>query len=178
MAIQSRSKRPPKVRSRFATRRITWLWIALGMILLLAAVIFAWQAQAGQAFKMQEGTQNLMVLIRNDKEGRYRVQYAGIRPADLRSLHVRLAGQVLHVDVKQVVLSRDGQEVVLQPNGRLPEGTEFILQPNDTFDVLVTFRGQTLGGNYMNGFRIVYAVSDRERTYDLVVDYDYTIVVQ
>lgn len=178
MAFQTKSKRLTKMSSRSVTRRIPWLWIALGTIVLLAAVIFVWQAQVGQAFILQEGPQNLMVLIRNDKEGRYRVQYSGIQPVDLRSLHVRLAGQVLHVDVKQVVLSREGQEVLLQPNGRLPEGTEFTLQPNDTFDVLVTFRGQTLGGNYMNGFRIVYAMRDRERTFDLVVDFDYTIVVQ
>jgi hypothetical protein len=89
-----------------------------------------------------------------------------------------LAGQVLHVDVRQVVLKYGDQELTLGGDGRLPEGSEVVVQPGDAFDVQVTFRGQTLGGNYLYGFEIGYLTGERDRTVQLVLNYDYAIVVE
>jgi hypothetical protein len=88
-----------------------------------------------------------------------------------------LAGQILHVDVKQVTLVHAGQEVVLEPDGSLPTGMEIMLAPGDTFDVRVTMIGQTTGGNYLYGFRISYE-GDRVRTTELVLEYEYKIFVE
>jgi hypothetical protein len=60
----------------------------------------------------------------------------------------------------------------------MPEGSELVLQPGDVFDVQITFRGQTLGGNYLYGFEIGFLEGARERIVQLVLDYDYAIVVE
>jgi hypothetical protein len=91
---------------------------------------------------------------------------------------VMLAGQVLRVDVRQVAVVHGDQEYVLGGDGRLPEGSELVLEPGEVFDVRVTFRGQSLGGNYLYGFEIGYLDGERERTVQLVLDYDYAIVVE
>jgi hypothetical protein len=35
-----------------------------------------------------------------------------------------------------------------------------------------------LGGNYLYGFRLGYADEKRERSYDLVLQYEYEVIVQ
>jgi hypothetical protein len=127
---------------------------------------------------MLGGDEQLLVLLRNERDGNYQVRYEGREPAELQSLHVMLGGQILHVDVKQVAVVHNGQEVILEGNGTLPEGSQIILAPDDEFDVRATFLGQTLGGNYMYGFRIGFGEDPDAEPFDLVAEFDYAIIVE
>ena len=129
-------------------------------------------------FVMIGGDEQLLVLLRNEKDGHYQVQYEGRSPAELNSLHVMLGGQILHVDIKEVTVIHDGQEITLEGNGRLPEGTQLILDPGDEFQVRVTYLGQTLGGNYMYGFRIGIGDDPQAEPWDLIAEYDFTVIVE
>lgn len=124
------------------------------------------------------GDEQLLVLLRNEKDGNYQVRYEGREPVELQSLHAMLGGQILHVDVKQVAITHNVQEVILEGDGSLPEGSQIILAPNDEFNVRVTYLGQTLGGNYMYGFRIVYGDDPNADPFDLIAEFEYAIVVE
>jgi hypothetical protein len=155
-----------------------WLWVVLAAVALLATVIYLWRIQSQPMFRLQQGEKSLLVLLRNEDQAAYQVQYTGRRPTELKSLQVMLAGKILHVDVVEVALARPGEELVLLGDGSLPEGRQWLLQPGDTFSVRITFRGQTLGYNYLYGFRMLLASGDQERTYELVLDFDYAIQVE
>lgn len=176
------AQKPTVSKTRKAQSRArvgTWIWVALGVIVLLAAGTFIWLAQAKPAFQLIQGDRDLLILIRNDREGFYRVQYEGRRPVDLRSLKVMLAADpILHMDVQQVALQYGEQEIILERDGSLPPGEQIFLEPGETFDVLVTFHGQSIGSNYLYGFRIVYSIDDREEMYEVEMNFDYALIVR
>jgi len=176
MAVKSSGKR--STRATNSGKGIPW-WILVPLVLiLLGAGGYLLLERNSVKFSMVSGEKSLVVLIRNEKQGVYRARYEGRQPLDLRSLHVMLAGQILHVDVKQVAIAYQGQEIVLGPDGKLPPGTSLQLPPGAEFEVKVTFLGQSLGGNYMYGFRIGYGRGDQESLYELKAGYDYAIVVE
>jgi hypothetical protein len=161
-----------------ATRHVPWLWIGMaGAIILVAGIVF-WQWYTKEAFKLTAGDKDLVVLLRNDKLARYRVQYTGRHPVNINSLQVMLEGQILHIDVEKVVLVYDGKETSLASDGTLPADAQIVLAPGGIFEVQVTYRGQTLGRNYMYGFRINYASRNGQQTYELVSNFDYAIIVE
>lgn len=167
-----------KHKTKEVSRRAPWIWIGIGVLVLVALGGFLWWQQTRPAFGMELGSRELLVLLRNDQEGMYRLRYDGGYPVDLSMLKVMLGGTIVHVDVQQVALVHDGQETVLERDGRLPDGERIQLRPGDTFDVKVTFRGRTVGGNWLYGFRIGYLLGERERTYDLELKYDYALIVR
>lgn len=175
MSVKTSGKRS----ARTNTSKGNHLWIIVPIILILLGTGgYLLLARNSVKFTMVSGEKSLVVLIRNEKQGVYRARYEGRQPLDLRSLHVMLAGQILHVDVKQVVLSYQGQELVLGADGKLPPGATLKLPPGAEFEVKVTFLGQSLGGNYMYGFRIGYGKEDQPALYELKAGYDYAIVVE
>lgn len=179
MSNKTKGKESSKSGSRKGESAYQWIvWIFLGVLAI--GVIFLILRNSGDqnTFILEQGKKDLLVLIREDAQGDYRVKYEGTKPADLKSLHVMLEGQILHVDVKQVMLTFGEQDIVLEPDGSLPIGTKLTMQPGDSFNVNVTFLGQSLGGNYMYGFQIVYSVDGNEQTYKLVVNEDYSVVVK
>ncbi len=178
MTGQPEGRKAPETGSWRTVRRYTWVWIVVGVLMLAVAAFFLMQGLSSEPFVLLEGEEELLVLIRNDEEGVYRAQYAGRKPVDIESLQVMLAGQVLHVDVKEVALIREGQEVILKGDGTLPPGTQFNLKQDEAFDVRVTFLGQSIGGNYMYGFRIDYGDGGKTKAYELVLDFDYAIIVK
>jgi len=91
---------------------------------------------------------------------------------------VMLAPETLHVSVTEVALVRGDEEVVLEKTSIVPEGTKFTLQPGDIFDVRVTFLGRTIGGNWLYGFRINYDDGGGLETTELVMGFEYGIVVR
>ena len=177
MLDQVKSKRSQKATSRSRLGG-PWVWILIGGVIILAAGAFLLWSRNQLPFSLVEGNQQLVVLIRSDRESVYQLRYDGRQPANLQTLKVMLAGQVLHVDVRQVTMVHDDQEYVLAGDGSLPAGSELILEPGEEFDVHVNFRGQTLGGNYLYGFEVGYLAGERERTVRLVLDYDYAIIVE
>ncbi len=178
MAKSTKEKKPAKASPTRRLERIPWGWVILGAVLLVVAY-FAWNAQTAPRFILKEGKKDLLVLIRDEEEGIYRLKYEGRKPVKLQALQVMLAGQVLHVDLKQVALVRADQRVILeQPKGTLPSGVEFSLNPGDEFEVRILFHGQSIGGNYLYGFRLDYLQANRSDTYDLVLEYEYSVVVK
>jgi hypothetical protein len=171
-------KKPSIPRSEQQNRGNIWIWIGVILIAVLAAAVLIYRSQQGDRFSIVSGEKQILVLLRNEKSSDYRLRYQGRQPIDLNAVKVMLAGQVLHVDVKPVVLVKDGQELQVQPDGSLPPGTVLHLEPDDEFAVRVTYLGQTLGGNYLYGFKLGYSQDGRERAEDLVMQYDYEVIVQ
>jgi len=156
----------------------TGLWLGISVVLLLSTPLSACSVVNPDPFAMVGGDEQLLVLLRNDKDGHYQVRYEGRQPTELHSLHVMLGGQILHVDVVQVAIIQGENIVILEGDGKLPEGAQIFLAPDEEFEVRVTFRGQTLGGNYMYGFRIVYGDDPRAEPVDLIAEFDYAVIVE
>jgi hypothetical protein len=155
-----------------------WKFRVLLVFLLLGIVIAACSTGNSPSFDFVSGDEDLVVLIRNQKDGNYRVRYEGPNSTDLRALKVMLGGQILHVDVGKVVVIIDGQEFELGADGTLPEGSQVTLNSGDEFDVRVTYHGRTLGGNYMYGFRINIGDENIEEEVDTIAEYEFVIVVE
>lgn len=154
------------------------VWMLLSVILLLLVGLASCSMIEPTPFVMVGGDEQLLVLLRNTKDGNYRVRYEGRDPTELRSLQVMLGGQILHVDVQQVVIVHNDQEIILEPDGALPTGSQVTLASGDELDVIVTYLGRTLGGNYMYGFRIGYGDDPQSEPYDLIAEFDYAIIVE
>ncbi len=152
-----------------------------GILIIIPVLVFGLTACSGfnpDPFVKVGGDEQLLVLLRNEKDGNYQVRYAGRDPIELNTLQVMLGGQILHVDVQQVVIVHNGQEIVLEPDGAVPTNTLVSLAPEDVFDVRVTYLAQTLGGNYMYGFRIGYGDDPQAEPFDLIAEFDYAIIVE
>ena len=154
------------------------VWLVISAVVLVGIGVVSCSVVNPDPFVMVGGDEQLLVLMRNDKDGYYQVRYEGRQPGELQSLHVMLGGQILHVDVVEVTIIQGENEVVLQGDGRLPEGSQVILEPGEEFEVRVTFHGQTLGGNYMYGFRIVHGDDPQAEPIDLVAEYDFSVIVE
>jgi hypothetical protein len=137
-----------------------------------AAFILIRQNQSKAEFTILGGDQSVLVLLHDNQDGSYNARYDGASPAQIDSLQVMLAGEILHVDVASVALQTDTQQVVLN-NNNVQEGESFVLNPGDEFKVVVTYLGQTIGYNYMYGFRITSTNNDKTTTTD-VIDPDYS----
>lgn len=178
MASQSKEKKTPRPQSGKGVWRKPWLWVLIGVVGILVVVFFLWQSLNEQKFTLVDGDKQVLVLLRNEADGIYRIRYDGPGPLDLRSLQVMLGGQILHVDVMQIGVTKPGEEVVLEPDGRPPQGQSIMLSPGEEFDVRVTFRGESIGGNYLYGFRIGHGAEGREQLDELIMEYDYAVNVE
>jgi hypothetical protein len=154
------------------------VWLVISAVVLVGIGLASCSVVNPDPFVMVGGDEQLLVLMRNDKDGYYQVRYESRQPGELQSLHVMLGGQILHVDVVEVTIIQGENEVVLQGDGRLPEGSQVILEPGEEIEVRVTYHGQTLGGNYMYGFRIVHGDDPQAEPIDLVAEYDFSVIVE
>lgn len=175
MAKQSPGKSKSTVQG--TSSRNLWVGILILVVVVVAAYLI-WQSQTRNQFQFQSGEQSLVVLLRSDKDGTYVLKYTGSQLAQIEGMQVMMAGEILHVDIEQVSLSLQGQQVVLE-NNRIPEGQQFSLAPQQTFDVTITFSGQTLGYNYVYGFQIDYRQDGRADTASVVdEDFNYAVIVE
>ena len=139
------------------------VWFLLCAFLILGVLLGSCSALNPDPFAIMGGDEQLVVLLRGEKDGHYQAQYVGCNPSELNSLHVMLGGQILQVDIKQVTTIHNGQEVILEGNGTIPEGSRIIFEPGDEFEVRGTYLGRTLGGNYMYGlYGSVMAIIPRQ----------------
>ncbi len=76
------------------------VWVTLAAVLILGVVVSSCSIVNPIPFVTLGGDEQLLVLLRNEKDGSYQVRYEGREPAELHSLKVMLGGQILHVDVK------------------------------------------------------------------------------
>ena len=154
------------------------VWLVISAALLIGTTLSSCSVVSPDPFAIAGGDEQLLVLMRNDKDGYYQVRYEGRQPAELHSLHVMLGGQVLHVDVVEVAVIQGENEVILNGDATLPEGSQVILEPGEEFEVRVTYHGHTLGGNYMYGFRIVHGDDSQAEPIDLIAEYEFTVIVE
>lgn len=151
--------------------------VVLILAVIAVAVYLIIQNTNREAFLLADGDVVVVVLLRNEEEGRYTVEYRGSSPASIKNLQVILAGQILHVDVSRVSLTTENQSVTLQ-NNVVPEGEQFLVNPGETFDVIVTYLGQSLGFNYIYGFRINYDEANQNTTIDVTDEDKYIVNVE
>lgn len=144
--------------------------IAIGVYLLVQNV-------NRDSFILTDGDVAVVVLLRTEEVGRYTVEYQGSSPASIKNLQVILAGQILHVDVSQVSLATENQSITLE-NNNVPEGQQFLVNPGESFSVSVTYLGQTLGFNYVYGFRINYDEANQNTTIDVMDKDKYLVNVE
>ena len=146
--MESQSKyKISRAQSRSDGGRSPWIWIGIILVAAVAIALFIYRFQEQGRFTLVSGEKELLVLLRNEKVANYRLRYEGRQPVDLNKIKVMLEGQVLHVDVKPVILISAGQEIQVEPDGSLPPGTSIRLEPNDEFEGRVPYLGQTRGGN-------------------------------
>ncbi|MGW8226292.1 MAG: hypothetical protein ACWGOY_11190 [Anaerolineales bacterium] len=155
-----------------AGRLVITYGLLLGILLVSCSIINP------DSFAMVGGDEQLVVLLRHDQDGHYQVRFEGSKPTQLNSLQVMLGGQILHVDVARVAIIQGDQEVILEGDGTVPEGSQVIFDPDEEFEVRVTYHGQTLGGNYMYGFRMVYGDNPQAEPVDLIAEYQYAVIVE
>lgn len=179
MADTPQGKKSSKSGSRGGSSIATWIVLAFSALILVAIAFFIWQRISNNVeFVLVKGDESLLVLLRNEEKGMYTLQYNGSKPIELENLLVMLAPETLHISVTEIALIRGDEEVVLEKTNIVPEGTQFTLQPGDNFDVRVTFLGRTIGGNWLYGFRINYDDGSGLETTELVMGYEYAIVVR
>jgi hypothetical protein len=155
-----------------------WIWIGILLVAALGVAVFFVLSQGQSRFALISGDKQVLVLLRNEKEAVYRIRFEGQQPVELESIKAMLEGQTLHVDVQPLLLVSEGQEYQLGLDGSLPAGASLRLEPGDEFDLRVTYLGQTLGGNYLYGFRIGYNRDGRPGFQDVQSDHEYEIIVQ
>lgn len=179
MADKPQSKKSSGTGSRGSSSTTTWIVLAFSAVILVAIAFFIWQKNSNNVeFVLVKGDESLLVLLRDEEKGMYTLQYNGSKPIELENMLVMLAPETLHVSVTEVALVRGDEEVVLEKTNIVPEGTQFTLQPGDIFDVRVTFLGRTIGGNWLYGFRINYDDGGGLETTELVMGFEYAIVVR
>ena len=179
MADKPLGKKSSNTSSRGSSSTAIWIVLAFSAIILVATGCSIWQRSSNTVeFVLVKGDESVLVLLRNEEKGMYRLQYNGSKPIELENLLVMLAPETLHVSVTEVALVRGDEEVVLEKTNVVPEGTRFTLQPGDIFDVRVTFLGRTIGGNWLYGFRINYEDGGGLETTDMVMGFEYAIVVR
>jgi hypothetical protein len=176
MAKQSTPKSKPAAGKGASSQM---LWIGLGLVVVVALVaLVIYQMQTRIPFSILGGEQPLVVLVRTDEQGLYSLRYTGGEPAQIKGVTVMLAGENLRVDVKSTTLRAGSQSVTLEKN-QVPAGQAFRVEPQQTFEAQVNFYGQTIGYNYVYGFRITYESGGRERTVDVIdKDYKYLVTVE
>jgi hypothetical protein len=141
--------------------------IILGLLYLVGVLTLAGCSGSGSDFSIQSGDPVVVVLLRDEEPGRYTLTYEGKDPAQIRFLQTMIAGEILHVDVARVIL-HSGDNAVQLVNNNVPEGQEFHIMPGDNLEIEVVFSGQTLGFNYIHGFRINYDAGGENFTVDVV----------
>jgi hypothetical protein len=155
-----------------------WTGFVLLAIFVFSLALSSCSVITPDQFTIIGGDEQLLVLMRNDQDGFYQVSYEGRDPAELQSLHVMMEGQTLHVDIIEVAVLQGENEVILAGDASVPAGSQVILEPGEEFTVRVTYRGQTLGGNYMYGFRIAHGDDPQAAPVDYPAEQDFVVVVE
>ncbi len=150
------------------------VWI--GLVVLLGVVLLAYlfyRNRQTHLFTLTQGDESLLILLRDTEDGVYTVQYNGRQPVEITGVQTMLAGEILHMDVEAVTLEGDTQQIAVVEN---QAEQPFRVSPGGTFRVRVTFSGQTLGYNYLYGFRLTYTGGGTPRTFD-AVDKDFRFLL-
>lgn len=141
--------------------------LLLLLAVLMISVLLASCNTDQSRFEFFAGDESVIVLLREDDLGTYQVRYIGSQPAQIRNIQTMIAGEILHVDVEQVRVVTENHDIVLVDNN-VPEGQALQVNPQDVLEMQVTFSGQSIGYNYLHGFRINFDVEGENLTEDVV----------
>jgi hypothetical protein len=179
MANKPQVKITPRFDSKFRLGTTVWIILTTCLVVMAVIVLSGCNGIGNKVeFTLVDGDEEVLVLLRNEEEAMYSVQYDGSKSIELEKLLVMLAPETIHVSVSEVTLLRGDEEVILEKGSTVPVGTVFTLQPGDIFDVKVKYIGRTIGGNWLYGFRIDYDDGGGSKTTDLVLDFEYAIIVK
>lgn len=168
----SNQKSSKKNKGSQVSGSVVALIVIVVLVIAGAAYMLYRQNQSKSQYTITDGDKSVLVLLQDTQDATYTARYDGSAPSQINALQVMLAGEILHVDVDSVMLQSDTQQVTLK-NNNVQQGESFTLNPGDEFKVIVTYLGQTIGYNYMYGFRITSTISSRTSTVD-VIDPDYS----
>lgn len=148
----------------------------------LTAVISGGCSSNRIPFEFSGGDEQVVVLVRNDEIAEYQVTNTGRNSVEITSILVKFAGEILHVTVDQTELRLNDQNIILEKNN-VPEGQVFVVQPGETFNIFTTIKGESIGFNYLSGFRITYQVDGNINTVDvndpdIPENYNYLVIVE
>ena len=147
----------------------TWLWIGLAVIA-LAAFLF-YQYQSSKLFAVTSGDDgSVLVLLRGTKEVSFQVDYKGDAPASISQIQLKLItgpDVVVHTDVDEMRLVIGENQVVLDKEGNVIGGDQFVLQPNDTFEIQMKLFGRTLGINRLESIYIHFERNGQKEFFEL-----------
>lgn len=153
------------------------MWVFLVALVGLVAFMIYQQMQARTTLAFIDGDEAVVVLIRNMDIGTYTLRNDSSQTVRITNVQAMLAGEIIHVDVVESRLSNGAQDLRLS-QGDLPEGENLEVQPGETFDVQLTFLGQTLGFNYVYGFRVTFEDQRGSRVEEVIDEFSYLVVVE
>jgi len=100
MADKPLGKKSSNTSSRGSSSTAIWIVLAFSAIILVATGCSIWQRSSNTVeFVLVKGDESVLVLLRNEEKGMYRLQYNGSKPIELENLLVMLAPETLHVSV-------------------------------------------------------------------------------
>jgi hypothetical protein len=176
----SRPQAKPKQSATSNNRNLLWIGVGTVVLVFIVVAVFIWQ-QTSFPFSFVGGEENAIVLLRNPYDAEYQLEFTGEKPALLRRVLIQLESpqSVLHVDVEQITAIVGDQEVALDTSGYPPEGTQLTLQPGEIFTIRVTYYGQTIGAQYVYGFRLGYETNGTYKEDALTIkDREFTVSVE
>jgi hypothetical protein len=154
----------------------TWMMAGI-LIILLLAVFLAWQRSAGRVFKVTQGDQRILILLRGHKMATFELEYTGGEVADVDQVQLKLVAgpdAQVHSDVEEMRLMIGNTVIVLDQEGHVVDGAGFSVNPGDVFTIEMDLYGQSLGQNrldalwiYINGKATAVEVQLQEAVLDV-----------
>jgi hypothetical protein len=161
-------------------RRLLWAGVAVAVVIFVVVAVLIWQ-RTSFPFTFVGGEERAIVILRNTQDIEYEIKFTGNQPVELNRVIIQLESQqmVLFVEVQQVTAIVGGQEVVLDDAGRVPEGTQLLVQPDDVIKVRVTYYGDSIGAHYVYGFRLGFTSNGVENENTLnIKDREFIVSVE
>jgi hypothetical protein len=177
MPDQTKSKKQPGKNKNSTGSSTALLWVFI--VAMIGVIVFALyqQTQTRASLSFIGGDEAVVVLLRTTEQGSYILRNDSSQVVQITNLQAMLAGEILHVDVVESHLIKGDQSMRLI-QGNLPAGEVFDVQPGETFTVQLSMLGQTLGHNYVYGFRVAYEDQRGSRTEEVIDEFSYVVVVE
>jgi hypothetical protein len=135
-------------------------WMIAGVLIIVALAIFlAWQRQAARVFRVLEGDNRVLILLRGHKMASFTVEYTGGNEAFINQVQLKLVAgpdAQVHSDVDEMRLILGSEVVVLNNEGHVVDADGFSVNPGDTFIIEMDLYGQSLGSNRLEALWIYY----------------------
>ena len=156
----------------------TLFWVGIAIVLVVAAAAVVVWRTTDSPFSLTKGDVNVMVVLRNTRTAEYTLTYEGKQPVTLERVLPMMQGPTLHTDVNEIQVQVGDQVYPVDNAGELVAEAPVVLGKGDSFQVRITFLGQSLGANVLYGFRLGYQEGGQSTTFDLILKDQYTVFVE